>query len=101
MAGMDLDVAKKIRMTQDLQCQMLSALSDFFMAMQQNASKADKTEILADMEILLYLMGERMGISRDGMDRKAASKLRLGLLEEKREEWRASLLSLLNALEGK
>ena len=36
MVGKDFDVAKNIKMTENLQCQMLAVLSDFFTAMQQN-----------------------------------------------------------------
>ena len=56
MVGKDFDVAKNIKMTENLQCQMLAVLSDFFTAMQQNAPKVEKTEILARMEVLLYPM---------------------------------------------
>ena len=63
MVGKDFDVAKNIKMTENLQCQMLAVLSDFFTAMQQNAPKVEKTEILARMEVLLYLMAARLQIS--------------------------------------
>ena len=76
MVGKDFDVAKNIKMTENLQCQMLAVLSDFFTAMQQNAPKVEKTEILARMEVLLYLMAARLGISRAAMDRKAVAWLR-------------------------
>ena len=42
MVGKDFDVAKNIKMTENLQCQMLAVLSDFFTAMQQNAPKVEK-----------------------------------------------------------
>ena len=40
------DVARNIRMTQELQCQMLSQVADLFTAMHNNASKAEQTELL-------------------------------------------------------
>lgn len=98
MVGKDFDVAKNIKMTEDLQCQMLAVLSEFFTAMQKNAAKAEKTEILARMEVLLYLMAGRLGISRAAMDRKAAASIKLGLLEEEKGEWKGELLELLHAL---
>lgn len=99
MVGKDFDVAKNIKMTENLQCQMLAVLSYFFTAMQQNAPKAEKTEILARMEVLLYLMAARLGISRAAMDRKAAANIKLGLLEEEKGEWKSALLELLHELE--
>ena len=88
-------------MTEQLQCEMLAVLSEFFTAMQKNASKTEQTEILARLEVLLYLMASRLGISKDAMDRKAAASIKLGLLEEEKEVWKASLLELLHVLEGK
>ncbi len=101
MLGKELDVAKNIKMTEDVQCQLLAVLSEFFTAMQKNASKAEKTEILARLEVLLYLMAERLGISKAALDGKAAASIRLGLLKEEKEEWKPLLLELLHELEGK
>ncbi len=101
MFGKELDIAKNIKMTEDVQCQLLAVLSEFFTAMQKNASKAEKTEILARLEVLVYLMADRLGISRDTLDSKAAASIRLGLLEEEKEEWKPALLELLHELEGK
>jgi len=94
MNGRDFDVAKNIKMTENLQCRMLSVVSQLYTAMQENATKAEKTEILADLEIVMYLLAGRMGISKDALDQKAATKLKLGLLQEERPEWKNSLLEL-------
>ena len=101
MLGKELDVAKNIRMTEDVQCQLLAVLSEFFTSMQKNASKAEKTEILARLEVLVYLMADRLGISKEALDHKAAAGIRLGLLQEEKEEWKPALLELLHELEGK
>mgnify|MGYP001207602620 CR=1 FL=1 len=90
----DFDIAKNIKMTENLQCQMLSAVAQFFSAMQENATKAEKAEILAELEIVMYLLAARMGISKETLDQKAAAKLKLGLLQEERPEWKTSLLEL-------
>jgi hypothetical protein len=94
MEGKDFDIAKNIKMTENLQCQMLSAVSQFFSAMQENAGKAEKAEILAELEIVMYLLAARMGISKETLDQKAVAKLKLGLLQEERPEWKTSLLEL-------
>lgn len=99
MSEWEFDVAKSIRMTEDLQCQMLAQLSDFYTALHRNASKTEKTEILANMEVALYLMAERLGISAEAVDRKAAANIRLGLLQEDNGPWREALLSGLHRLE--
>lgn len=101
MLHRELDVAKNIKMTEDVQCQLLSVLSEFFTSMQKNASKTEKMEILARLEVLLYLMAARLGISKATLDQKAAASIRLGLLQEEKEEWKPVLLELLHELEGK
>ena len=92
MLGKDFDVAKNIKMTEDLQCQMLSVLSEFFTAMQKNDSKNEKMEILARLEVLLYLTAGKLGISKEALDGKTVSGIRLGLLQEEKEEWKPALL---------
>lgn len=94
MNGRELDIAKNIKMTENLQCQMLSAVSELYCAMQQDLPKAEKAEILANLEIVMYLLAERMGISKDTLDQKAAARLKLGLLQEERPEWKTALLAL-------
>ncbi len=101
MFGKEFDVAKNMKMTESLQCQMLAVLSEFFTAMQKNVSKTEQTEILARLEVLLYLMAGRLGISKDALDRKAVASIRLGLAEAEKGEWNQSLLELLYALEEK
>lgn len=98
MSGSEFDIAKNIKMTENLQCQMLAVVSQFFTAMQENASKAEKTEILAELEIVMYLLAGRMGISKENLDQKAMAKLKVGLLQEERLEWKTSLLELHNEL---
>lgn len=99
MIGKDFDVAMSVKMTDNLQCQLLSGVSEFFTAMQADATKAEKTEILADIEIVLYLLAARMGISKENLDQKAIGKLKLGLLQEERLQWKSALLELMQVLE--
>mgnify|MGYP000969593747 CR=1 FL=1 len=98
MNGKEFDVAKNIKMTENLQCRMLSVVAQLYTAMQENAVKAEKTEILADLEIVMYLLAARMGISKETLDQKAVAKLKLGLLQEERPEWKNSLLELYQEL---
>ncbi|KAF5081084.1 MazG-like family protein [anaerobic digester metagenome] len=98
MNGKDFDVAKHVKMTENLQCRMLSSVAQFYTAMQENATKGEKAEILADLEIVMYLLAARMGISKQTLDEKATAKLKLGLLEEERPEWKTPLLELLREL---
>lgn len=99
MSEKEFDIARSVHMTEGLQCQMLTLLSNFYEAMHQNASKAEKTELLANMETALYLMAQRLGISPENLDRKAAAQVRLSLLQEEKSLWREDLLEVLRRLE--
>ena len=88
-----------IRMTQELQCQMLSQVADLFTAMHNNASKAEQTELLAKLEISLRLLAGRLGISQDGLSRKAAMTLKAALVQEDVSAWKSDLLTVLHELE--
>ena len=92
------DVARNIRMTQELQCQMLSQVADLFTAMHNNASKAEQTELLAKLEISLRLLAGRLGISQDGLSRKAAMTLKAALVQEDVSAWKSDLLTVLHEL---
>lgn len=100
MSEHTFDVATNIRMTEQLQCQMLALLSDFFTGMHQNVSKSDQAEILADMEIALFLMAKRLGISKELLDRKAVSAIRATLLKTEHTLWKEDLLHILYAMEN-
>lgn len=99
MLGQDFDVTKNIKMTEDLQCELLSSVAEIFQAMNKNVSKSEKAELLANTEILLCLLAGRMGISKATLDQKAIARLRVGLVNEDRTEWKTSLLQLLHELE--
>lgn len=99
--GKEFDVAKNIKMTESLQCQLLAAVSSFFTAMSENGTKAEKAELLADMEILIFLLAVRLGVSEDSLNQKAVAKIRLGLVQEEKEDWQPLLLEVLHQLERK
>lgn len=99
MSEHTFDVATNIRMTEQLQCRMLALLSDFFTGMHQNISKSEQAEILADMEIALFLMAKRLGISKEMLDRKAVSAIKATLLKTDNSFWKEDLLHVLYAME--
>lgn len=99
MSEQPFDIASNIRMTQELQCQMLSLLSDFFTAMQHHASKTEQTERLADMEIALRLMAARLGISGETLSHKAVMRMKAHLVQSDTPAWESDLLSVLHTLD--
>ncbi len=83
-----------------MQCELLSLVSQLYSSMRDaNAQTKDRAEILANMQIMVYLLAERLGISFQVLDQKIISKLKLGVLEDGGEEWKSSLLALLRHMD--
>ena len=98
-----MEIAKNIKMIKGQQCQLLSLVSQLFLSMQDSAATtAERAEILANTEVMLYLLAEKLGVSPKNLDQKAISRMKLGILEEdSSEEWKAALLGVLHHLENR
>ena len=98
-----MDIAKIIKMIDNLQCQLLSFVSQLFLSMQNNdITTAERAEILANIEVILYLLSDKLGVSSKTLDQKAISRIKVGLLQEdNKEEWKASLLGILHHLDNR
>ena len=98
-----MDIAKNIKMIDNLQCQLLSFVSPLFLSMQNNdITTAERAEILANIEVILYLLSDKLGVSSKTLDQKAISRIKVGLLQEdNNEEWKASLLGILHHLDNR
>ena len=55
--------------------------------------------LLAKLEISLRLLAGRLGISQDGLSRKAAMTLKAALVQEDVSAWKSDLLTVLHELE--
>ena len=98
-----MEIAKNIKMIDNLQCQLLSFVSQLFLSMQDsNTTTAERAEILANIEVILYLLSDKLGVSSKTLDQKAISRIKVGLLKEySGEEWKASLLGILHHLDNR
>lgn len=100
MASNELDITKNIKMIEEMQCELLSLVSQLYCSMRDsNAQTKDRAEILANIQIIVYLLGKRLGISFQALDQKMVSKLKLGVLEESGDEWKSALLALLRHMD--
>lgn len=100
MAKNELDITKNIKMIEQMQCELLSLVSQLYCSMRDSDSATkDRADLLANIQIMVYLLGERLGIPFPVLDQKVTSRLKLGLLEDAGEEWKASLLSLLRHMD--
>lgn len=98
MIPKDFDVAKNIQMTEELQCSILAEVSKLYSVMQKKTSKKEQLEAMADLEVAMYLLALKLGISKDMLDEKAISKMKLSLATEERTEWKTAILETLGAM---
>lgn len=98
-----MEIAKNIKIIDNLQCQLLSLVSQLFLSMQNSdMTTAERAEILAGIEVILYLLSEKLGVSCKTLDQKAMARIKVGILkEESNEEWKNSLLGILYHLENR
>ncbi len=98
-----MEIAKNIKIIDNLQCQLLSLVSQLFLSMQNSEmTTAERAEILAGIEVILYLLSEKLGVSCKTLDQKAMARIKVGILkEESNEEWKNSLLGILYHLENR
>ena len=94
----EFDVAKNLKMTESIQCSILSGVSDLFLAMNKKNSKMEQIEVLAQIQMDTFLLAGKLGISKESLDKKTIAKLKVNLLEEERPEWKSALLETLNAM---
>ena len=63
---------------------------------------AERAEILANIEVILYLLSEKLGVPCKTLDQKAIARIKIGILkEESNEEWKNSLLGILHYLDNR
>ncbi len=98
-----MELGKNIKIIDNLQCQLLSLVSQLFLSMQNSEmTTAERAEILAGIEVILYLLSEKLGVSCKTLDQKAMARIKVGILkEESNEEWKNSLLGILYHLENR
>ena len=100
VSGDKFDVTKNIRMIEMLKAQLLGNIADLYKNLSSGSgSEEERTEILADMTIMTYMLAGRLGVSNMTLDEKMKKKLRIGLLEENNSLHNdtAELLKFLNS----
>lgn len=80
----DLDIMGNIKLIENYKNYLLSTVADLFMTMGKGskASMDDINDELAEVIILSYLLGKRLGINYSSVDERMTKKLKLGVLEE-------------------
>jgi hypothetical protein len=84
MNNEDLDIMGNIKLIDNYKNYLLSSVADLFVTMGKGG-RAGVDEIndeLAEIIILSYLLGKRIGIDYEDIDKRLTKKLKLGAIEE-------------------
>lgn len=81
----ELDITRNIRLIEWLKSELLMDISNLFKVL-ANGFKEDVqtsvTETLANIILIAYILGRRLGISYNAIEMKVEAKLKLGILED-------------------
>ncbi|MDF2672618.1 MAG: MazG-like family protein [Clostridiales bacterium] len=80
----NIDIFSNMRVIESYKSYLLSAVADLFATMSKGgaAGMDEIVEELADITMLSYLLGKRLGVNYAAIDDKILKKLKLGVLEE-------------------
>lgn len=97
MFNQDTDITRNIRIIEFLKSEILTAVASLY----QNLLKGTKMgheavlDILANLIMVTYLLGKRLGLSYAVIDSKITEKIRMGMIEEHEiEKWYGDLSDL-------
>lgn len=92
-----IDITKNIKIIDWLKSELLSSVASLFEILVRGikGQKDILTDVLANIILVTYVLGQRLGINYAKMDRKIEDKIKLGVLEDhKLESWFGDLSSL-------
>jgi len=80
----DLDITKNVRLVEWLKSEMLTSVADLFKLLTNGVKVSQEAlaDCLANIIIVSYLLGKRLGVHFAVIDEKVEDKIRLGILEE-------------------
>lgn len=95
----DLDIMGNMKLIETYKNYLLSTVADLFVTMGKG-SRAGMDEIndeLAEIIILSYLLGKRVGIDYNDIDERLTKKLKLGAVEQDGNTDYATLISYIKS----
>ena len=93
----NIDITKNIKIIEWLKSELLTTIASLFELLIKGAKTGQEAlvDVLANIILVTYILGKRLGISFSSIDMKIEDKIRLGILEEHRvEEWYGDLSNL-------
>ncbi len=90
----DVNVIKDLKIIEWLKCEMLSAIAQLFETLNKgdNSNREEVLDIIANMVLLSYLLGKRLGFSYESIDSKLKDHIKLSLANDHTiEQWYGDL----------
>lgn len=92
-----IDITKNIKIIEWLKSELLSSLASLFELLVKGIKGQQEAiaEILANIILVTYVLGRRLGINYSNLDMRVEDKIKLGVLEDhKVESWFGDLSAL-------
>lgn len=89
----DFDIAQNIRTVENLKVRLLSGVAGVFEATRASRSMEEASDILSEVIVSAYLLGEYTGASFNELDEKILKLLRLNILKDEGLSWENAKLS--------
>ena len=93
----NVDITKNIRVIEWLKSEILTAVSTLFQVLVNGVQNSQEAvlDVLANIILVTYLLGKRLGFTFEKIDEKLQNKIKLGVVEEhKIEKWYGDLSKL-------
>ena len=97
----NVDITKNIKMIEWLKSELLTAVALLFETLAKGVKNSQEAilDIIANIILITYLLGRRLGLSFENIDSKIEDKAKLGRIEEHNiEKWYGDLSDLSNHL---
>ena len=98
----NVDVTKNIKMIEWLKSELLTAIALLFETLVVGIKNSQEKvlDILANLILITYLLGRRLGLTYESIDSKIKDKAKIGRIEEHNiEKWYGDLSELIRHLD--
>lgn len=95
----NIDITKNIKIIEWLKSELLTAVASLFQLLIKGIQNSQEAilDVIANIILVSYLLGRRLGLTFQSIDLKIESKAKLGLVENhKIEKWYGDLSELLD-----
>lgn len=98
----NMDITRNIKTIEWLKSELLMTIASLYEALVRGVKGSQDTlvDVLANIILVTYILGKRLGINFSRIDMKIEDKIKLGILEQhKIEDWHGDLSDLKQYLD--